>query len=325
MSGYKKQVLIVDDSTDDIQFLMQNLKQDYAVIVATSGAKGIEQALKEPHPDVILLDVEMPDMNGYETCRKLKEDPAIKDIDVIFISAHDTTEEKLAGYDAGGSDYLIKPVQPEELSHKVKLSIHNTELHKANVAEKSLAFETAMTAMTSAGEQGNVLEFFQNCFTLDRIENLAGLIVDHVNRFDLENTVQIRTIDGTITIGTRDPIPPIEAELLTRLSNKEKIISHGKRTIFNFGKISLLVKNTPDYDEKAGRLKDHIAILLEGASTRLISIEREVEQKQLQAAIMDRVLITIEEFFLSFGLTPDQEEKIIEVIENAVGQTLEQK
>lgn len=127
MNTNKKQILIVDDSADDIHILMENLKQEYAVLAATNIEKALEIANNNPCPNVILLDVMMPGVDGYEICRQLKDNPVTMGIDVIFVSAHDTTDKKLAGYDAGGSDYLIKPVQPEELLQKVRLAIKNRE------------------------------------------------------------------------------------------------------------------------------------------------------------------------------------------------------
>ena len=323
MQTEKKRILIIDDSPNDIQVLMQNLKQEYAVLVATDGTKGIEMAGATPKPDLILLDAMMPGMNGYETCEKLKADSETSDIDVIFISAHDTLEEKLAGYDAGGSDYLTKPVQADELMKKVSLSIKNTDIRHASSEEKNMAFQTAMTAMTNAGEQGIVLQFFQQCFATNNADDLACALVDFVSQFDLENTVQVRSSEGTYNQGTKLPVPPIESELLGRLKDSEKILSHGKRLIFNFDNISLLVKNVSQDAEKTGRLRDHIAVMLEGAQARLSALEKELEQKRLKSAIMDRVLIQMEEFFLTFGLTDDQEKKIIQVIEDAISKTLQ--
>ena len=92
MSLDKKRVLIVDDSPEDIQIVMENLKDKYAILVATNGLKGLEIASADPKPDVILMDVMMPEMNGYEVCQKLKGNSDTQNIDVIFVSAHDTVE-----------------------------------------------------------------------------------------------------------------------------------------------------------------------------------------------------------------------------------------
>ena len=121
----KKRVLIVDDNADDIRVIMENLREDYAILAATSGEKALALAAKQPQPDVILLDVMMPGMDGYETCRRLKQNPDTKAINVIFISANDSDNEKQAGYSAGGSDYATKPVQVDELRQKVRQALSN--------------------------------------------------------------------------------------------------------------------------------------------------------------------------------------------------------
>lgn len=344
MSADKKRILIVDDSPDDIQIIMENLKEEFAVLVATSGQKGLEIAKKNPSPDVILMDVMMPEMDGYETCRKLKADAVTKDIDVIFVSAHDTTEEKLAGYDAGGSDYLIKPVQPEELLQKVRLAIDNKKTRDETSNEKDIAFQTAMTAITSAGEQGVVLEFLRNSYGLNDVTSLAALIIDSMSKYELNSSVQLRTFDNVIHFGTRVPLPPLEEELLMRLKDEGRIIEKGQRTIFNFGGVSILIKNMPEDDDKRGRLRDHLAILFEGADSKLKSLELhqqlrelvreskdtlkviEVEQishKTESQLIMDNMLEKLEASFLNWGLNEDQEVVLMKVVQDGVEESLQ--
>lgn len=344
MSSDKKRVLIVDDSADDIQFVMENLKDEFAVLVATSGQKGLDIAKKDPRPDVILMDVMMPEMDGYETCRKLKEDDATKDIDVIFVSAHDTTEEKLAGYDAGGSDYLIKPVQHEELLQKVRLSIDIKEAREEVSGEKDMAFQTAMTAMTSAGEQGVVLEFLRSSYGLNDIYDLAHLTVESVEKYELKVSVQLRTYNNTIHFGSRAPLPPLEEELLHRLKDENRILEQGKRAIFNFGGVSALIKNMPEDEDKRGRLRDHLAILFEGADSKLQSLELhqhlkdilkkskdtlkvieidQVSHKAKSQKIMDTMLQKLEASFLNWGLNEDQEQVLIKVVQDGVDESLD--
>jgi len=344
MSTDKKRVLIVDDSPEDIQIVMENLKNEYAILVATNGQKGIEIASSEGPFDVILMDVMMPEMDGYETCRKLKENPNTQGIDVIFVSAHDTLEEKLSGYDAGGSDYLIKPVQPDELLQKVKLAVSNAQARDQIMSDKTEAFQTAMTAMTSAGEQGVVLEFLRHSFTVNTIEKLAQMIVEAHEKYDLYNTVQIQSVDRVINVGTSDPVPPLEKELLSRLTDQDRIKEHGKRAIFKFGGVSILIKNMPEDEGKRGRLRDHIAILLEGAETKLASLEmgeqlaelvvdankaletidsKQKEHKKDSQSFMDKILQDIEASFISWGLSEEQENILIKLVQNGVDKSLE--
>ncbi|HFE36879.1 MAG TPA: response regulator [Gammaproteobacteria bacterium] len=336
MRKEKKRILIVDDSANDIQVIMENLMDDYAVTFKTNGKDALEYAVKSPKPDVILLDVVMPEMDGYETCRRLKANPLSSDIDVIFVSAHDTTEEKIAGYEAGGSDYLIKPVRPEEIRKKIKLAEHNREEQKKILAEKEMAFSTAMTAMSSAGEQGIVLEFLRNSFSVDRIDELARRTVEAVTRFEVSNTVQLRTPYGEFYASTSEPVPPLERELLLRLKDKDHIISIGKRAIFNYGNTSLLIKNMPEDDDKRGRYRDHLAILMEGVDSKLDAILLKEElynfleksntvltniqaaykvHKKASIDISDKMLLDLESSFTPWGLSEDQERLLIDIVQ----------
>jgi len=347
MTYEKKQVLIVDDSPVDIVVLLENLKDYYAVLVADSGVKALELAKKNPNLEVILLDVMMPDMNGYETCEQLKADSATKDIEVIFVSAHDTTEEKIAGFDAGGSDYLIKPVQPEVLRQKVKLAIENKQarLDASQAAEaQQAAMQTAMTAMNSWGEQGILLDFFRKSFELTTLHELGHAVVDANINYDLQNSVQIRSKLGIVNISSKEPISPLEIELLTRLKDDGRIIERNKRAIFNFGDISLLIKDMPHDEDKRGRLRDHLAILLEGAEAKIKSLEMsqslsqlavdseqalheiEVKQKDIKETnvkIFDKLYEDIENAFMSLGLIEEQEVALLKLVQSGINSSLE--
>jgi DNA-binding response OmpR family regulator len=344
MSDDKKRILIIDDSTDDIHFVMENLKHDFAVLVATSGQKGLEIAAKDPQPDVILLDVMMPGMDGYETCRQLKENSSTENIDVIFVSAHDTMKEKMAGYDAGGSDYLIKPVQPEVLLQKVNLAIHNKQIRLETSAQKDMAFKTAMIALSNSGEQGVIMDFLRKNSLTTTTRELGNLIVNSINHYELDNSLQIRSNLEIVNVGTKTPIPPLEEELLMRQKDNGRIIEWANRVIFNFGSISLLVKNMPEDKEKLGRLRDHIAILLESAEDKLSSMEIgeklaqliidsnkvlqevEYEQKSYKVTaqqITDNMLIKLEASFHSCGLTEDQESLLLNIVQTGIDQSLE--
>ncbi len=344
MQTEKKRILIVDDSAGDIHVLMENLKQDYAVLAATSGEKALELARKEPHPDVILMDVSMPGMNGYDTCRRLKGDPVSRDIDVIFVSAHDTMEEKLSGYEAGGCDYLIKPVQPSELLQKVRLTVKNRAERAEVEADKAMAMQTAMTAISSAGEQGVVIEFLRRSFAVNTLRDLADLVAETLTHYGLEGSVQIGTERELIYASGQGQTSPLEQELLSRLKDAGRIRQSGARLVLNFGDISLLIKNMPDDEDKSGRLRDHLALLLEGAQARLRALEMvqelakvvadakqalqvignmQEQQKKSAMAIMDGVMKNLEAAFLSYGLTEDQENQLMKVVQQGVDKSLD--
>ncbi|MDH5182737.1 MAG: response regulator [Gammaproteobacteria bacterium] len=343
MSDGKRKVLIVDDSADDLRVLMENLKQDYAVVAATSGEKALQMIVDDPSLDAILLDVMMPELDGYETCRRIKEIEHARNIEVIFVSSHDTVGEKLAGYDAGASDYLIKPVQSVELLQKVKLAIKNKDERDDSIVEKNSAMQAAMTAITSVGEYGSVIDFMRRSFEVENIDELASLIVEAIGNFGTENSVQIRSKFGAVNHSSRNPISPLEIELLDRLQDQSRILELGKRAIFNFGDISLLIINMPDDSDKRGRLRDHFAILLEAAESRVSSLVKDQTlslllqqsnealeaiktmqsvQKKEGVEIMDGVLRDLEAAFLSYGLTEEQEEILMAVVQTGVDKSL---
>lgn len=108
----KPRVLIVDDTPQNIHLLMEMLKGEYAISAATSGEKALKLASVHLRPDIILLDIVMPDMDGYEICAKLKAGEATRNIPVIFITALSAEENEAKGLELGATDYITKPFSP---------------------------------------------------------------------------------------------------------------------------------------------------------------------------------------------------------------------
>lgn len=105
----KPVVLIVDDVAANIQVLAEALRVDYRIRIANNGEDALRVALRTPQPDLILLDVMMPGMDGYEVCRRLKDDPASQNIPVIFVTARDDADDEEHGLQLGAVDYIAKP------------------------------------------------------------------------------------------------------------------------------------------------------------------------------------------------------------------------
>ena len=136
MVEQKTNILIVDDAPENLRLLAGMLtRQGYKARRAPSGRLAL-QAVESTPPDLILLDIDMPEMNGYEVCDRLKADDRFKDIPVIFISALGETEDKLRAFSAGGVDYVRKPFQFEEvearISTHIKLRALQRELERHN-------------------------------------------------------------------------------------------------------------------------------------------------------------------------------------------------
>jgi putative two-component system response regulator len=116
----KKSVLVVDDSPDNLTLMSQLLKDIYQVKVANGGERALRIARAERPPDLILLDIMMPVMSGYDVCRELKADPATADIPVIFLTAMTAADDEKKGFDLGAVDYITKPISPPIVLARVK-------------------------------------------------------------------------------------------------------------------------------------------------------------------------------------------------------------
>lgn len=116
----KKTILVVDDAPSNIQVVNSILKDTYSVRIATNGAKALELVKADPPPELILLDVMMPGMDGYEVCSRLKADPETKDIPVIFLTGQTESADETRGFDVGAVDYIHKPFSPAVVQARVQ-------------------------------------------------------------------------------------------------------------------------------------------------------------------------------------------------------------
>ena len=175
-------ILIIDDTPANIGVLHDSLVElGHKVLVARNGAAGIETA-KHAFPDLILLDVMMPEMDGFETCEQLKEDNDTAEIPVIFMTALSETEDKVRGFEVGAVDYITKPFQTEEVEARVASQLYarrlqedlETENESRKLAEKRL--QEANTQLEERVEE-RTEELRQ---ALDELEGLKNRLADEV-------------------------------------------------------------------------------------------------------------------------------------------------
>ncbi len=277
-------VLVVDDEAPNRLLMDTALREEYTVITVESGAECLDYLASHP-ADLIIMDVRMPNMSGYEACSTIKGQFSTKDIPVIFLSAHTDLEDKLKGYEAGGDDYLTKPCELKEVFAKVKsqISLKESLLNTKNMA---------MMAITNSSELGMVNHFYESSFACETVEKLAQQIIDTCHSFDLECSLQIRNSSGIFNASsTQNQCSALEIDLIEQIRGADRIIHFGKRTVFNFENVSLIIKNMPRDDEsKCGRLNDHLASLLNGAEARIESIDSEIAQRKI---VLDELKIAL--------------------------------
>jgi diguanylate cyclase (GGDEF)-like protein len=141
----RPRLLVVDDQPVNIQALFEIFHLDHEVFVATSGKQAIEMTQKS-QPDLILLDVVMPDMGGLEVCRLLKYDPETKDVPIIFVTAQDSPEDETRGLEAGAVDFITKPANPAVVRARVRT--HLTLKAQADLL-RSMVFIDGLTGVAN--------------------------------------------------------------------------------------------------------------------------------------------------------------------------------
>jgi len=156
----KIRILAIDDEEVYLHAIVGLLAETYKILIALTGKEGLKIAQSDPAPDLILLDVMMPDMGGFDVCRQLKKNPRTKDIPVVFLSALEEVENKTKGFEIGGVDYITKPFQGKEVLARVKTHIENQELHR-RLARENARFKTLAEAAFEGifiHDQGKILD-----------------------------------------------------------------------------------------------------------------------------------------------------------------------
>jgi pilus assembly protein CpaE len=146
-----EKILIVDDDLDSLKLIGLMLqRQGYEVVAANAGMQALSKAASD-HPNLIILDVMMPDMDGYEVCRRLRANPETRSIPIIMFTAKTLVDDKVAGFEAGADDYLTKPTHPAELASRVKNVLARTATQPKN---KEVARGTAIGIIGVKGGVG---------------------------------------------------------------------------------------------------------------------------------------------------------------------------
>ena len=159
----KPLLLIVDDIAENIDILSYILRKDYDLKVALSGAKALEICQQTPRPEMVLLDVMMPEIDGMEVCSRLKEDPATSDITVIFVSALGSTVNEEKGFELGAVDFISKPISPSIVKARIKthLALANQKRELEQKVEERLQ-EINQTRLKIIQRLGRAAEYRDN-------------------------------------------------------------------------------------------------------------------------------------------------------------------
>jgi diguanylate cyclase (GGDEF)-like protein len=177
----KPRLLLVDDQAVNIQILYQILGSDHELIMATSGAQALTVCVNQK-PDLILLDIMMPEMDGLEVCRRLKSDPQTRDIPVIFVTAQSDPSEEAAGLELGAVDFISRPINAPVVLARVRT--HLTLKYQSDLL-RSMAFLDGLTGIANRRNFDETLAIeWQDCKRNKYPLSLILMDIDHFKRFN---------------------------------------------------------------------------------------------------------------------------------------------
>ncbi|MDH5228735.1 MAG: response regulator [Gammaproteobacteria bacterium] len=337
----QEKILIVEDDEDVLN--MHELlisKLGYQSIPASNGSSALTTLDCDQEIRLILCDINMPDINGYDLCKDIKSNENLKDIPLVFVSALTDIEEKIRGYEAGADDYIEKPIEENVLKYKIK-SLLDSEKHLKDLNEQIVeSHKTTEQIMKYYGDLGQVLDFYNTIQKTHTFEYLSDTLFSVTDNFQLNCVIQFDTTDGLQTFSSTGTATPLESNLLELSRNKERFLDFGARTIINYSDFSLLIKNMPiTNQERYGILKDTLGALCNALASRVdvlnkyaISNKKDnivstvklglekvrgatetLQERNIEA--IETMMDDIENAFISLGLSDEQENNIRHIID----------
>lgn len=292
-------IMIVDDADDNRLMQRMLLEDRYEIIEAVSGEDCLEK-IQTQLPDLVLLDVNMDGISGYDVCIELRKQERTATLPIIFVSARDKPDERLHGYEVGADDYIAKPIDGEKLLERVALHLtsHVEIVNAQNQAKDSM--NVALEAMTYSGEIGQLLEVVKESQTVTTLEGIGKKVCAAVQEFGLDACSYIHGANQPFTNCEPDSL---EASVLDKARlMSERIVHIGVRTIVKSDQIALLIKNMPVDDEsRYGRIKDHLAVLVcicDGPILALIAKQNMASQR---SKVLGKVIVVTEEKLKDFN------------------------
>lgn len=286
MNTSYKLFVVDDDNTTGI--MVEAMLNEGAVVEYFASAAACLERLDSGLPDLFLLDVEMPEMDGYELCRRIKAMPEGKPVPVIFLSGRDRREDVLAGYDAGAEDYVIKPFEHIGLQRKID-NLLRIVRDKIAAQEQAKAVEEAVEVFSdSLNDNAILIKYLRSLNECSEFQDVVNLTLSVLDSYHIEGAIQIRMRQLEKTFSHAGENWPMEIAVMNHVRDMDHIFEFNTRAVFNFGHISILITNMPLSDPGlCGRIRDNLAIVAESADAKLLAIQSGADKQHLRAEITD--------------------------------------
>jgi CheY-like chemotaxis protein len=280
-------VFVVDDDPFVLDIIRGILEHDY-VVETFESVEACVPRLEVLKPDMFLLDVRMPGMDGYTFCRQIKDDAGLRHIPVTFVSGQDTIDARLKGYDAGGEDFIVKPFEAEEVLRKVQVAQQIAKGKRMLTAQLEDSELLSSLVMANMDEFAILVRFMRDLISLNTEQEIAAGMLEMMQRYKLTGVVQTRISQRTLTLSAQGANLPLETSVMDHVRGLERIFEFRNRSVYNFTRLTMMINNMPVQDpDYCGRLRDHLCIAAETGEERLRALETEEANQRSQSGIRD--------------------------------------
>lgn len=217
----KPTVLVVDDQPKNLQLVAAVLKDDYKLLIADSGDKALRAAF-DKQPNLILLDVMMPEMSGFDIAKRLKEEPRTADIPIVFLTAKSDTSDVVKGLELGGVDYILKPFHRLELLQRIRTQV-KLDLQRREIRQKT-------EALNELNEEKTKLLSVLSHDLRNLIGGSMGLLQIMESDFELLSEAEVREFIGMVSASTTQTYSLME-DLLAWLKSQTGAMKMNRQTL----------------------------------------------------------------------------------------------
>lgn len=295
-----------------------------------------QAALANRQPDILLLDTALPDVDAFALHQAIRDDFSTSDVYQLLLCS----EEEAGREDFVANDFIVKPFS--DFVFFQKLALLKKTLSRERVAREQMSYaqNVAMTAMSSMGELGVVMEFLSKSFSCQTIQSVGELALQALKQYELDGTIHF-TWEGESYAARTDgtEIAPAEREHIAQIRMLGRLLEIKEQLIVNFEHTTVLIKQMPDDSARCGRIRDNIATLCEGIESRVLGLllehdnllkqqgiryavceirdsvtnlyERQLADLAAGRALIAKVTDDFEDAFVHMGVMPEIENQLI--------------
>lgn len=291
----KKRVLFVDDSPSMQKIVQGILKEKYSVQCASDAQAALDM-MDHGMPDACLLDIEMPLIDGYELARLIRKRDDGSEVPIIFLSGMSSEAVILKSYQAGGDDFITKPVVEDEL--KAKLAIALTPAPASSRSgqtqvDMKKATNVALDAMRSAADIGQLLDYVQKTINCKNFDELGEMMLAIIAEYGLSAAIELRTEQKCYQYSHAGVIQPLEQQIIDRFKQDHRLMDFNNRSFVSYDNVSILIKNMPLTDDiRYGQLKDVLATLAQASEPVIQNLyfRKQVNAQRLRLLTMTEMV-----------------------------------